>query len=134
MRRLGSLLPSRSWMGVIAPQEFAKLDHAPLAISQNFVVPEADDLVTFSLNISRPSCIDLRVVLAAIYLDHQFQAMTCEIGDVMAEGDLKPETGVREEFLEQSSHSQFGIGRIATQLPGAEDGNRRWMFLHRRRV
>lgn len=112
------------------PQNLRQPDHTALIIAQHLIVPEAQDTIAFRFQNLRPGCVAFRGVLAAIDFDDDPVMMACEIGNVVADGNLATETGVGEELAQKSPHALF-CGRWRTaQFTGADDGYGGRMFLH----
>ena len=115
MRRLAPARAgaSRSWKGVVLPQKHSQSCHAPFAVLQRLVVPEADYAIAFIFDGDRPCRVLFGTVLTAVNLNHEAMAMACEIGDVMPDRHLAVKVGSGEIFAQHAPHAVFGVGHVA---------------------
>lgn len=82
-------------MGVNLPNELMKSVQATFGISENFIVPKANDTIPLALDHRATRCISGFGVLTTIEFDNHFKAMAREIGDVVAKGNLSSPSAVR---------------------------------------
>ena len=108
------------------------VDHRPnpIRIAQHLIVPEANNAITFILNHSGPGQVHRSVVLPAIDLNHQFRAMTGEIGDEVTQRHLLAEMPVVEAFLQHTPELALRIRHLPPETACACDRAGWRMMLH----
>ena len=85
--------------------ELRKPVHASFAITEHFIVPEADDDIPLILNVGGAQSVGFAFVLPAVDLDHNPHLMAGKVGDIVTDRNLKPETRLWEIFLQQPLHA-----------------------------
>lgn len=114
IRSLGSLLPRRSWRGVIERNKYGSRD--AIGVEQDVVVPEADDAETFAFKPMGANFIAVILgVLRSISFDYQPRPEADEIDDVIAKLLLPPELPPLQTVgAENRPQSTLRIGLVLT--------------------
>jgi len=109
------------------------VDHCPdaIRIAKYLIVPEAYNAIALVLDHMSSRRIDRRVMLTAVYFDHQLGPVTRKVRDEMAERNLPPEMLVSEALPQDTPELALCIRHVLAQAPSARDRSWRRMMLQR---
>ena len=115
IRRLASLLASRSWRGG-GSKRLGDMDQDAFDVSQNFVVPEPQHPIADTFEPRGPPFIGLALaMLTTIDLDDQSRLLTNEIGNVTSNRLLPSPLRFRLACAQLLPEPALGIGHVPTQ-------------------
>ena len=109
-------------MGVLRVQGCVDCRQNTVRVAKHIVVPKAQHPVAFALDQLRSSGIDSFIMLPAVDLDNQPDAVACEVDDILAERDLSPEARAGEILPQEPPHQLLSVRRIAAQAARAQNG------------
>ena len=117
-------------MGVTVVQRAGNDRMDTLGIASHIIVPEAHDQIALRFDDRGPASIRHLVMLTSIHFNNEATAMTREIHDEVADGNLTAEARFGKAIPKQAPHALFSICGFTTQLTRALNRSIRRMVFH----